>query len=56
MERYFVDVKQVGHWWERYEVEAESKEDAKKNWSEGEFIQAYEHCVFETTTKEVEKS
>ena len=30
MERYFVDVKQVGHWWERYEVEAESEEDAKK--------------------------
>jgi len=56
MERYFVDVKHLGHWWERYEVEAESEEDAKEKWSEGEFIQAYEHNVFETTTKEVELS
>ena len=56
METYYVDVKHVGHWWERYSVEANSEEEAKKNWSEGEFIEAYEHNVFETTTKEAELS
>ena len=55
-ETYYVDVKQVGHWWERYSVEADSLEEAKKNWSEGEFIEAYEHNVFETTDMEAELS
>ena len=27
METYFVDVKVVGHWYERYEVEAESEDE-----------------------------
>jgi len=56
MERYFVDVKQIGHWYERYEVEAESEEAAKEKWHDGDMTDAYEHCVFESKVKEVEEA
>ena len=56
MERYFVDVKQIGHWYERYEVEAKSEEAAKENWHNGDMTDAYEHCVFESKVKEVKEA
>ena len=53
MNTYFVDVKVVGHWYERYEVEADSMADAKDNWHDGEFIESYEHCGNERDVVEV---
>ena len=55
MNTYFVDVKVVGHWYERYEVEADSMADAKDNWHDGEFIESYEHCGNERDVVEVKQ-
>lgn len=54
LETYFVDVKVVGHWYERYEVEAESEEDARDHWIDGDHIESYEHCGNEREVYEVE--
>ena len=55
LETYFVDVKAVGHWHERYEVEAESEEDARDRYMDGDHIETYEHCTNETEVVEVER-
>jgi len=55
METYFVDVKVVGHWYERYEVEAESEDDAKDRWNDGDHLESYEHCGNEREVVEVER-
>ena len=56
METFKVTVKNIGHWYETWEVEAESEEKAKENWHDGGFIEAYEHCTNETVVqKEVEE-
>ena len=55
METYFVDVKVVGHWYERYEVEAESEDDAKDRYNDGTQVQTYEHCQNEAEVVEVER-
>lgn len=55
METYFVDVKVVGHWYERYEVEAESEDDARDRYNDGTQVQTYEHCQNEAEVVEVER-
>jgi len=55
LETYFVDVKVVGHWYERYEVEAESEDDAKDRWNDGDHLESYEHCGNEREVVEVER-
>ena len=55
LETYFVDVKIVGHWYERYEVEAESEDDARDRYIDGNLIDRYEHCQNDAEVVEVEK-
>lgn len=54
METYFVNVRVVGRWYERYEIEAESEEDARDQYIDGDFVGAYEHCGNEREVEEVE--
>lgn len=55
METYFVDVKVKGEWKERYEVEAESEDDARDRWNDGDWIEASDHLGNEREVIEVEK-
>tara|TARA_R100001163_G_C5005826_1_gene153392 strand:+ start:411 stop:605 length:195 start_codon:yes stop_codon:yes gene_type:complete len=55
LETYSVHVKVIGHWYEEYQVEAESPEDAADRWLDGDQVQRYEHCTNETEVYEVEK-
>jgi len=55
METYSVHVKVIGHWYEEYQVEAESEEDARDRWIDGDQVQRYEHCTNETEVYEVER-
>lgn len=55
LETYFVDVKVVGHWYERYQVEAESEDDARDRYIDGDHIETYEHCQNDAEVVEVEK-
>ena len=38
LETYSVHVKVIGHWYEEYQVEAESEEDARDRWLDGDHI------------------
>ena len=55
LETYSVHVKVIGHWYEEYQVEAESEEDARDRWLDGDQVQRYEHCTNETEVYEVER-
>ena len=55
METYFVDVKVKGEWKERYEVEAESEDDARDRWNDGDWSEASDHLGNEREVIEVEK-
>lgn len=55
LETYSVHIKVVGHWYEEYQVEAESEEDARDRWLDGDQVQRYEHCTNETEVYEVER-
>jgi hypothetical protein len=55
LETYFVDVKVKGEWKERYEVEAESEDDARDRWHDGDWIEASDHLGNEREVIEVEK-
>jgi len=55
METYFVDVKVVGHWYERYEVEAESEDDARDRWNDGEYVDSNDFMGNEREVIHVEK-
>ena len=55
LETYSVHVKVIGHWYEEYQVEAESEEDARDRWLDGDKVQRYEHCTNETEVYEVER-
>ena len=55
METYSVHVKVIGHWYEEYQVEAESEEDAMDRWIDGDCMEQYEHCGNEREVVQVEK-
>ncbi len=55
METYSVHVKVIGHWYEEYQVEAESEEDAMDRWIDGDCMEQYEHCGNEREVVEVER-
>lgn len=55
LETYFVDVKVKGEWKERYEVEAESEDDARDRWHDGDWIEASDHLGNEREVIDVEK-
>jgi len=55
LETYSVHIKVVGHWYEEYQVEAESEEDAMDRWIDGDQVQRYEHCLNDSEVVEVER-
>lgn len=55
LETYFVDVKVVGHWYERYQVEAESEDDARDRWNDGEYVDSNNYMGNEREVIHVEK-
>ena len=55
METYSVHIKVIGHWYEEYQVEAESEEDARDRWLDGDMVQRYEHGTNESEVYEVER-
>ena len=55
METYFVDVKVKGEWEERYEVEAESEDDARDRWNDGEYLDSNNFLGNEREVIDVEK-
>lgn len=55
LETYSVHIKVIGHWYEEYQVEAESEEDARDRYIDGDHIQTYEHCLNDSEVVEVER-
>ncbi len=55
METYFVDVKVKGYWHERYEIEAESEDDARDHWDDGQYIESNNFDGHEREVVDVEK-
>ncbi len=55
LQTYIVDVKVKGEWEERYEVEAESEDDARDRWNDGEYVDSNNFMGNEREVIEVEK-
>ena len=55
LQTYIVDVKVKGEWEERYEVEAESEDDARDRWNDGEYVDSNNYMGNEREVIEVEK-
>ena len=55
LQTYIVDVKVKGEWEERYEVEAESEDDARNRWTDGQYIESSNYFGNEREAIEVEK-
>ena len=55
MKTYIVDVKVKGEWEERYEVEAESEDDARNRWTDGEYVDSNNYMGNEREVIHVEK-
>ena len=55
MKTYFVDVKVKGYWHERYEIEAESEDDARDRWTDGDHIDSDNFLGNEREVIDVEK-
>ncbi len=55
LQTYIVDVKVKGEWEERYEVEAESEDDARDRWNDGEYVDSNNYMGNEREVIHVEK-
>ena len=44
---YIVEVEVTGTWIERYEVKATSEDEASDNWSDGEYLEAYNYNPYD---------
>ena len=55
LQTYIVDVKVKGEWEERYEVEAESEDDARDRWNDGEYVDSDNYMGNEREVIHVEK-
>tara|TARA_R100000008_G_C3567213_1_gene159848 strand:- start:877 stop:1071 length:195 start_codon:yes stop_codon:yes gene_type:complete len=55
LQTYIVDVKVKGEWEERYEVEAESEDDARDRWTDGDYVDSNNYMGNEREVIHVEK-
>ena len=50
---FIVEVEVSGHWTERYSVKATSEDEARDNWHDGEYIEAYDYDPHDFQPQEV---
>ena len=50
---YIVEVEVTGSWIERYGVKATSEDEARDNWHDGEYIEAYNYDPYDFQPQEV---